>query len=172
MDWDAVGAMGELLGAGAVLASLIYLGVQIRGNSRSTRTATEVEAGKASAEWMRQWADDDELLEVWDRVAGRDALEPYDARRYLWMVCAYCILAQTVLDQYEQEMVSERCWENFERTVVGLVQPDFARIWWAERGGNFSSALYERIDSRLSDDPAWIPPVAGRYVASSDSTGN
>ena len=72
MDWDAVGAMGELLGAGAVLASLIYLGVQIRGNSRSTRTATEVEAGKASAEWMRQWADDDELLEVWDRVARGD----------------------------------------------------------------------------------------------------
>jgi hypothetical protein len=30
MDWDAIGAIGEILGAAAVVATLAYLGVQVR----------------------------------------------------------------------------------------------------------------------------------------------
>ncbi len=30
MNWDAIGALGEILGASAVFASLIYLAIQIR----------------------------------------------------------------------------------------------------------------------------------------------
>ena len=39
MNWDAVGALGELIGAGAVVVSLVYLAVQIRGQNIETRTA-------------------------------------------------------------------------------------------------------------------------------------
>ena len=35
MNWDAIGAVGEILGAGAVVATLLYLSVQIRQNSKS-----------------------------------------------------------------------------------------------------------------------------------------
>jgi hypothetical protein len=37
MNWDAIGAIGEIVGAAAVVATLIYLAVQVR----SARTATD-----------------------------------------------------------------------------------------------------------------------------------
>ena len=37
MNWDAVGAIAELLGALATVATLAYLAVQIRQNSRSVQ---------------------------------------------------------------------------------------------------------------------------------------
>ncbi len=40
MNWDAIGAIGEIVGALAVLATLIYLAVQIRQNSDMQRAQT------------------------------------------------------------------------------------------------------------------------------------
>ncbi len=40
MNWDAIGAIGEILGAIAVLGTLIYLAAQIRQNTASVTTAT------------------------------------------------------------------------------------------------------------------------------------
>ncbi len=38
MNWDAIGAVGEILGAIAVLATLGYLAIQIRQTGASART--------------------------------------------------------------------------------------------------------------------------------------
>lgn len=40
MNWEAVGAFGEIIGALAVLITLIYLSVQIRESSEATRIQT------------------------------------------------------------------------------------------------------------------------------------
>ncbi|HSG87586.1 MAG TPA: hypothetical protein VLA56_00120 [Pseudomonadales bacterium] len=48
MNWDAIGAVGEILGALAVFASLIYLGRQIRFSALATRSQMESELGQRS----------------------------------------------------------------------------------------------------------------------------
>ena len=40
MNWDAIGAIGEIVGALAVLATLIYLAIQVRQNSVLQRAQT------------------------------------------------------------------------------------------------------------------------------------
>ena len=39
MNWDAIGAVGEIVGAMAVVVSLVYLGSQIRVQNRESRLA-------------------------------------------------------------------------------------------------------------------------------------
>lgn len=39
MDWNAIGAIGEVVGATGVIATLIYLSVQIRQNTKAVRGA-------------------------------------------------------------------------------------------------------------------------------------
>lgn len=46
MNWEAIGAVGEILGALAVFASLIYLGRQIRFSALATRSQMESELGQ------------------------------------------------------------------------------------------------------------------------------
>ena len=40
MNWDALSAISEIVGAGAVLVTLIYLTVQMRQNTASVQAAT------------------------------------------------------------------------------------------------------------------------------------
>jgi len=40
MNWDAIGAVGEIVGATAVVVSLIYLAVQVRQNTNASKAAT------------------------------------------------------------------------------------------------------------------------------------
>ncbi len=40
MDWESIGAIGEVIGAAGVIATLVYLAIQIRLNTNSTRAAT------------------------------------------------------------------------------------------------------------------------------------
>lgn len=37
MNWDAIGAIGEMIGAAAVVASLLYLALQTRANAKALR---------------------------------------------------------------------------------------------------------------------------------------
>ena len=41
MNWDAIGAIGEIIGAAGVILSLVYLAVQIRHASRTTQVQIE-----------------------------------------------------------------------------------------------------------------------------------
>jgi len=41
MNWEAIGAIGELIGAAAVVVTLIYLAVQIRQNTRQISLSLE-----------------------------------------------------------------------------------------------------------------------------------
>lgn len=38
MNWDAIGAIGEIVGAGAVVLTLIYLSIQLRQNTEALRS--------------------------------------------------------------------------------------------------------------------------------------
>ena len=40
MNWEAFGAIGEIIGAFAVIVSLVYLAIQVRNQNRETRIAS------------------------------------------------------------------------------------------------------------------------------------
>ena len=47
MNWDAIGAVGEILGAAAVFLSLVYLAIQIREQNRESRALAIHEISEA-----------------------------------------------------------------------------------------------------------------------------
>lgn len=44
MNWEAIGAIGEIIGGSVVIGSLIYLALQIRQNSNLARAAAQRDA--------------------------------------------------------------------------------------------------------------------------------
>ena len=53
MNWEAIGAVGEILGATAVFVTLVYLAVQIRQNTQAVR-ASALDASVTSVTSIRQ----------------------------------------------------------------------------------------------------------------------
>jgi hypothetical protein len=67
LNWEAIGAIGEVVGGVAVIATLLYLAVQIRQNAQSVRNAASLSVNEGLAEINRRVSNDPEFAELWLR---------------------------------------------------------------------------------------------------------
>ena len=66
MNWEAIGAVGEAVGAAGVIISLLYLAVQIRGDAREKRAGRTHDRSVATAKLLLTIANNPELSEVFE----------------------------------------------------------------------------------------------------------
>ena len=88
MYWEMIGAVGEILGALGVIATLGYLAVQLRANTRALRLEAEREAFDGSRLVLTQVSGDAELARIIRTgLMGMDSLDPDEAMRFgVWML--------------------------------------------------------------------------------------
>ncbi len=88
MNWEAIGAIGEILGAIAVLATLVYLAAQIRQNSRFVQAATYHSTSRARNEFNFAVATTPELsallIRAGDKSTTLDAEEQQRFDALMW----------------------------------------------------------------------------------------
>ena len=97
MNWDAIGAIGDMVAAAAVVVSLLYLAIQVRTQNREIRVSATHEILEAyrnvaipfqSAEHARLFVkgnQDFECLEEWERIQIFAIIGPscdYGKRRF------------------------------------------------------------------------------------------
>ena len=73
---DTVAAWAEIVGAVAVVVSLLYVGNEVRRNTTATQAATYQEVVNASNEYLLALASDSALAEI----VGRAEADPADGR--------------------------------------------------------------------------------------------
>ena len=64
MDWSAVGAIGEVFGAVAVVLSLIYVAAQVRQNTSALRSSATAGAIASIRDWNRDLIADPALARI------------------------------------------------------------------------------------------------------------
>ena len=67
LNWEAIGAIGEVVGGVAVIATLLYLATQIRQNAQSVRNAASLSVNEGLAEINRRVSNDPEFADLWLR---------------------------------------------------------------------------------------------------------
>ena len=65
MNWDAIGAIGETVGAIAVILTLAYLAIQIRQNALATQTASHHAVTDSLNQGNLAVAQDAALAQIW-----------------------------------------------------------------------------------------------------------
>ncbi len=161
MNWDAIGAVGEIVGAIAVVATLIYLSVQTRHNAASTQSSTEVEASRQFSAWITRASLDDSIHKIWDDVQTETPLSDEDARKWLWYMAELFHMSEGIFIQYQKGFVSVEVWGLFERSMLGFLQFVPTQQWF--RGGNspLSDTFKKHIESLMTEEPVWkVPNVA------------
>jgi len=84
MNWDAIGAIGEIVGAVAVVISLLYLALQMRQNNKLVERNAVKEVIAERAEYNKFVASSPELSELyWKGMSNPEQLSEAEWLRYL-----------------------------------------------------------------------------------------
>ena len=158
MNWDAVGAMGEILGGLAVVATIGYLAVQIRQNTSQQKREELVS--------IQHGQNDIVALLLDPRIAGAfvrtgSDCDPSIEDRATCMswVLQYINHFQIVLTLYQNGSIDEEHYQLWLGFAVAVVAPTGIRRWWEEENGrlSFQREVRDIIDERLQDNAN--PPV-------------
>ena len=123
MNWEAIGAIGELIGALAVVLTLVYLSIQLRQNTRAVDRSMERAVWEDASTWMYKLIDDPEIAELYRAGIQDNDLPVNDRMRFR-------LLMTSLFSHWNLAFKSEAFFiiRNSDIRDV-LSQPGGARYW-------------------------------------------
>jgi hypothetical protein len=157
---QALGSLGEFVGALAVVISLIYLAQQMSQNTTSVRAASFNSMVQNSIRLLEHAFTDREFADFLHR-AQRDPASLSAAERVRWdayMTAVYRHFGNLVY-QYRVGALDQQMWESYERTLREHLRTPSWGEWFQAHRGVFSDALQRHVDNLLAEIEA---EAAGR----------
>ena len=114
MDWNAAGAIGEILGAVAVFLTLLYLAAQIRQANKMAHFETSREIMAQFNACNHLIATDATIREV---LLNEGELSADDAEQLYSYVDMYCNAWGTTQVAFDQGLIDESIWAGVMRDV-------------------------------------------------------
>jgi len=113
LNWEAIGAIAELLGALGVIATLGYLAVQIRQNTRTIRTST-YQSALDSSNRVNELILANPHLERIFRLGRLDLSQLTDEERpqFRMLIAQFLSVHETMFLQYERGTLDEDFWRS------------------------------------------------------------
>jgi hypothetical protein len=146
MNWEAIGAIGEILGAIGVIVTLGYLAVQIRQNTRSLRAAAQQSFVEVNASFAGLLLNNDGMARVY-RLGINDQSQPSEDElvQFDMLMVTFFRDAQNLLLQ--QGTMDHEMWEGTMRNVLWHMRQPGVLDWWKTRKRMFSSRFCEYLEA-------------------------
>jgi hypothetical protein len=159
MNWDALGAIAELLGAIAVVATLAYLSVQLRQNTASVRTSSAAAHSEAMRSLNIAVAQDAELVRLyWAGLANRAALTDEDRRRFDFLIGATTQGMEQMWRFHEEGVIDDGAWLGQQAALSWMAHEpgfiDYLDVYGGMLDPGFAAQLRKAAAEELSPDVA------------------
>ncbi len=156
MNWDAVGAIAELLAAIGVILSLVYLAIHIRQNTRQLAlNAKSMEAASADS-WMQYGVSfrgsiihNRDVAQLFrEGLSGSSPLSENDQVRFHFLMVDAFSAFQTAVTRRSVGLMDDDTW-HFEGAALAyfLTQPGFYS-WWPVGKTLLGPGCVEFVESR------------------------
>lgn len=147
VNWEAAGAIGEIIGAAAVVLSLIYLASQIRTQNRETRAASVHQVlHEYSAAISR--LQEPEMADIW--VAAIEDLDSLSESQRLRFVVYLMVAVRSFEDayfQWREGRLEENIWRPLLTSLLDVKSTEAFTRFWELRRHQFRPEFAEYIDS-------------------------
>lgn len=147
MNWDAIGAIGEIVGALAVVVSLVYLAIQIRTQNSQAKLSALHEMSRELRGTTAMFATEN-ISAIFVRAnKDFDSLEEAESVQLIVLVTNLFRAWENTFLEHRDGNLDQNVWSALSREytqVMGI--PSFQHIW-AIRKQNYDPAFQEYVDS-------------------------
>ncbi len=173
MSLQDLGNIGEIIAAIATVATLVYLTVQIRHNSRALVRSNEF--AQASSihditilfnELNWRLASDGELAEIYTRALAGEELSDTEATRFVAFVNTYIATIENLVGQQNLELGysdldSSSALDLFAPIVRQLLETKAGAKWWREVAPHlYIEEFRTQVDAAVDNVRSPLPPGA------------
>lgn len=146
MNWDAIGAIGEIIGALAVVISLAYLASQIRIQNRESRAASVhqvIEGYRSSIAALH----DPEMADIW--ISGMedfDSLAPSQRLRFVIYLTVALRSFEDAYFQWREGRLEDEIWRALLTPLVDVKSTTSFDRFWKLRRHHFRDDFADYVD--------------------------
>ena len=170
MNWEALGAVADLVGAVVVVVSLLYLAAQVRGSTRQARFDASRELAGRITDISLSVAESREVGELFFRGATRmEDLDPVDQVRFRGLMNGLFrgIEQQFVLRR--EGTLDDEDWDAVRHILHDFAQLPGVRNYLRDRAGWYKRSFvdYLREAEGLDASPTGVS-MAAQYLSQAD----
>lgn len=152
MNWEAITAVSELIGAIGVIASLLYLAVQIKADSKARRAATVHDQSEAYRTLLGMIATDSELAKIYYQgIIDFGSLEDFELVRFTSLLGHMFRVFEEAYFQWIEGHLDARVWNGFEGPITDIVAYSGVQAWWSTRSHWYGPEFQEFVQSKLTE---------------------
>jgi len=152
MNWEAIGAIGEVVGATAVFISLLYLALQIRNSRRSDQIVAAAGAASTVQNWIAQIARDESLYDLYRRgITEYESLSRAEKGRYSLLLFQLFRSVETGWVQLQMGLVDAGFWAGVEETITYVFRTTGGIRFLAKNSRFFRADFCAAVQKLLAD---------------------
>lgn len=149
MNWAALSTIVDLLGAIAVLVTLVYLAVQTRQNANALRANTRQAILSSDQAFLQSIRDDPdlELLRFKPELTAREKI------RVGFLFLTFTRMRENNWFQYTNGGLDHATWQSYRRSVVAMFATPNGMRWWrnSSSSGMWDSAFVSMVNELIVD---------------------
>jgi hypothetical protein len=134
MNLQDLGAIGEMISAIAVIASVLYLAVQIRHGLHGYQSVITQETTNHFSRLQLEVASDEKLSEILWRSYHNEELNSQDTFRLNFLLSSYMISYENMYYQSRTNMLSVESYLPRRVAMAALLATPAAWRWWQSNG--------------------------------------
>ena len=143
MNWEAIGAMGEIVGAIAVLLTLFYLSIQIRQGVKLARSQIREQRTASSQEAIYQYAAHGDLIAK--AVRGKPLTDGEKITINMLYRAQFRVF-EAYLHHYLNGLFEEGEWQGMKQNMRATFQIGILMELWEKIGNEFSPELQQLVE--------------------------
>jgi len=153
MNWEAVGAISQIVGAVLVGITLIYLAIQLRQNTSALKSSTFLAISTLMGSTMEILATNSDLGPLLIKAqAGLDKLSPEERARFGFVMMMAFRRVEAVVVQRHLGSIDRELTEGFERSALSVLNSKGVRQWWDASKNAFSTVFSAWIDEKVTSN--------------------
>ena len=153
INWEAIGAIGEVAGAIGVIVTLIYLAIQIRHNTRSSRLASFQSTTEMLTTVNTLIAGNDEIAEIFSRIYNEPDVELTPKERIKFTFTNLCLFRawETAYFQRSEGMALQQSWLRYEQSICAQIAVPRVKEWWLNNTFGFTKEFRDYVQSIIEE---------------------
>ena len=149
LNWNAVGAAAELLGALAVIATLVYLARQVRHSAEQTRLSG-VQAIQSANDRAYDPIYSPEMMSIWNRGHNdRDGLPEADRRIFDLLLVRLIASYGSTVYQHDRGAYDDQMMANATTFLASILSTPGGRSWYEKTEIPIGASAKKRLDAVL-----------------------